>query len=317
MPNHMIYRALGRTGMNVSVVGLGGHWRTHDGRRYYDRFDADEVPAEIVVNRTEVVAACADAGINYLDITTAAEAVAYGRVLGGRRERFIVGADDYQWSARNPDCCKSSSLIDSVDRILSRLRTDHLDIWRVTSEVHGCNTDAQIEAVIAAADELRASGKIRFLGISAHHPAWIQRAVERFSAIDVAIVPCTALGCGEAFPHHPPEPMRTIVARGLGLMTIKPLAGGLLFGPGISSAAMGGADAHRLARLTLQYILQSRPEISSVLMGMSTVEETSTAVEGAAAVPLEERDRAWLESIAHERLRSLPPDYAWLAQWHR
>jgi aryl-alcohol dehydrogenase-like predicted oxidoreductase len=310
----MIFRPLGTTGLQVSAIGLGGHWRTHHGRRYYDRFEGDEVPAEVLENRSAVVAACLEAGINYIDITTAAECLAYGRVLANCRERFIVGADDYQWSARNPDCCNSRSLVSNVERCLARLRTDYLDVWRVTAEVHGRNTDDQIEAVIEAADRLRHAGKIRFFGVSSHHPGWIQHAVEQFDAFQVAIVPCTGLSCGGRDAPVAPEPLQTIAARGLGLMTIKPFAGGLLF-KSPTDHECDEANA-RLARLTLQKILQGRPEISCVLAGMSSVEEVRTAVKAASLSKLGESDLHWLDEVTESRLGTLPPEYAWLAAWH-
>lgn len=309
----MIYRLLGNTGLSVSAIGLGGHWCTHDGKRYCDRFDRDEVPAEVIANRAEVVAAALDAGINYLDITTGAEAMAYGRVLGALRERFIVGADDYQWSARNPAACNVSALVANVERILLRLRTDCVDLWRVTAEVHGRNTDSEVEAVIEAADRLRQAGKIRFLGMSSHDPGWIQRAVARFDALQVAIIPCTGLGCGRHSPAEPPEPMRTIVRAGRGLMTIKPFAGGLLFKSGQSGDV--DVDAHRLARLTLRHIMESRPEIGCVLAGMRTVNEIYNAAEAATMSPLSEQDREWLDRTTAARLGVLPAEYAWLDKW--
>lgn len=300
----MRYRLLGNTGLRLSVIGLGGHWRTRDGRRYYDRFSNDDVPADALRNRTEVVAACRDRGINYLDITTQAECLTYGAVLRGCRQHFIIGADDYQWSARNPHCCNTAALIANVERCLTRLQTDYLDIWRVTSEVHGRNTDAQIEAVIRAADRLRGDGKIRFLGVSSHHPGWIQDAVQRFAAFQVAIVPCTPLGCSS--PREP-EPVRKLAERGLGVMSIKPFAGGLLF---------DGVDDDRIARLALQYLLENQPQITSVLAGMTRAHEVNNAVRAATAPPLSKNEKRWLEETARVRLSRLPPEYAWLRQWH-
>lgn len=303
----MLFRTLGNTGLSLSVIGLGGHWRTNEGKRFYDRFSGDEVPADLLHNRREVVAACLDAGINYLDVTTAAEALVYGRVLQRSRDRLIIGADDYQWSARNLECCRADALVANVERCLARLRTDRLDLWRVTSEVHGRNSDAQIEAIIEAAGRLVAAGKVRFLGVSAHHPEWIRRTVACCPAFEVAIVPCTPLSC---LPAAPVEPMRTFLSRGVGVLTIKPFAGGLLFG-----ATAPSARADELAGWALRHILDSRPEITSVLAGMSTVEEVSLAVQAANAPPLSEGERETLLTTARGRLGNLPDEYGWLAAW--
>lgn len=303
----MLFRALGNTGLDISAISLGGHWRTHDGRRYYDSFEGDEVPGEVLTNRREVVAACLEAGINYIDVTTAAEALAYGRALGGCRDRFVIGADDYQWSARNRDYCNPPALIANVERCLTRLGTDRLDIWRVTAEVHGRNTDTEMEAVVEAADRLREAGKIRHLGVSSHNPGWIQRAVSRFPEFQIAIVPCTPLTCDNG--SAPPEPFRTFGERGLGLMTIKPFAGGLLFSSGDQ------VENRRLAQFTLRHIIHFMPGLTCVLAGMSNVQEVHAAVEAVNSPPLDADERGWLERIARSRVGTLPAEYAWLGEW--
>ncbi|HOJ74809.1 MAG TPA: aldo/keto reductase [Phycisphaerae bacterium] len=318
----MRLRSLGKTGLRVSAVGLGGHWRTPDGRRYYDRFDGDKVPADVVRNRADVVAACLDAGINVIDITTAAEALAYGRVLAACRDRFIIGADDYQWSARNRECCNAQALIANVERCLARLRTDYLDIWRVTAEVHGRNTPADVEAILEAADRLRSAGKIRFLGVSSHHPGWIRQTIERYPAFQIALVPFTPLSGRPSTVSS--DVVQTIAASGTGLMTIKPFAGGMLFRNSTSEPAPPRSADRReserptqeLARLALRYILECCPQIACVLAGMTTVEEVATAAGILSAPPLDEEERSYIERIARHRLSTLPPEYAWLEQWH-
>ncbi|MHC4531110.1 MAG: hypothetical protein ACYSXD_06050, partial [Planctomycetota bacterium] len=52
-PN-MNYRRLGKTGLIVSEVSLGGHWTNREGVRYWLSFANDEVPLDVVKNRTEV-----------------------------------------------------------------------------------------------------------------------------------------------------------------------------------------------------------------------------------------------------------------------
>ena len=308
----MLYHALGKTGLHISALGLGGHWPTADGRRYEDRFADDEVPAAVVRNRAEVVAACLDAGVNYIDITTAAEALAYGRVLVGRRDRVFIGADDYQWSARNPACTNVQALTANVERCLTRLRTDYLDIWRVTAEVHGRNCDADIEAVIATADRLRAAGKIRHLGLSSHHPGWLQSAVARFPAIDVVLMPCPLLGDLSAGVGRG-QSVLAQAAHEVGVIGIKPFAGGAFFPT--SSPAHGSRDGSTLASLALQFILQHRPEITCVVPGLSTVNEVTHAIAAATAPPIGAEQLAMLNARAAAALQALDPAYAWLAAW--
>jgi len=88
----MHYRRLGKSGLLLSEVSLGGHWKTREAGPYWDTFVKDEVPADVAANRADVVGAALDCGINYLDVTTAAECLSYGAALQGRREKMFLGA---------------------------------------------------------------------------------------------------------------------------------------------------------------------------------------------------------------------------------
>ncbi|MBI4581290.1 MAG: aldo/keto reductase [Planctomycetes bacterium] len=335
----MLFRPLGNTGLTLSAVGLGGHWRTADGRRYCDSFACDEVPAEVLRHRDAVVGSCLDAGINYLDITTAAECLAYGRVLGGRRDRFVIGADDYQWGPRRPAYLCVAALVANVERCLSRLRTDRLDIWRATSEVHGENSDADVEMVIEAAARLRQAGKICHLGVSGHHPGWMRSTIRRFEPFKVAVLPCVPFGCGESSaapgpkdPGHPSEDpahaeggqgcpppgedtWRTAAGRGIGIIGIKPFAGGLLFAGGDADVRSRGGLNDRLAGLALRHALHRKPPATTVVVGLTTPAEARSAVAAAMAPPPDADEMDWLIRTTRRRLGTLPADYRWLAAW--
>ena len=60
----MRYRPLGKTGLMLSEVSLGGHWKNRNAESFWRDFANDEVPEDVAKNRTEVVSACIDAGIN-------------------------------------------------------------------------------------------------------------------------------------------------------------------------------------------------------------------------------------------------------------
>lgn len=302
----MRYRTLGRTGLQISVVGLGGHWRTPEGKRYCDRFDVRDVPAEVVRERAAVVSLCLDEGVNYLDVTTEAECLVYGRVLAGRRDRVILGADDYQWSARNPECLNLRSMVANVERCLARLQTDYLDIWRVISEVHGRNTARDLEVIAEAAECLRRSGKIRFLGLSGHDAAWMSRALGACDAIDAALMPCPPCPSGTKWVD---SPFATAERLHIGTIGIKPFAGGLLFD---STDETGKAG---LARAVLQRLVHERRDVACVVPGLTTVEEARVAIAAATAPPLSDEEARRLDAELADRLKALPRDYQWLAAW--
>ena len=105
----MGYRRLGKTNLIISEVSLGGHWRApwrdrSDGW-WWGKFANEQVPEDVAKNRTEVVSAAIDAGMNYLDLTGAEECLCYGAALKGRRGKMIVGADDSKLCPRRDQYC--------------------------------------------------------------------------------------------------------------------------------------------------------------------------------------------------------------------
>ena len=92
---NMEYRRLGRTNLMLSAVSMGGHWK---------RIPYKPGSEEFKKNRREVVYACLDHGINYIDACSAAEVAVYAEALKGRREEIYLGFD---WtgarSRRSPD----------------------------------------------------------------------------------------------------------------------------------------------------------------------------------------------------------------------
>ena len=69
----MEYRRLGRTGLWISAVSIGGHWKKIAHRGGSKGF---------MDNRTEVMAACLDHGINYIDACWNQEVTTYAKALG-------------------------------------------------------------------------------------------------------------------------------------------------------------------------------------------------------------------------------------------
>lgn len=159
----MEHRRLGRTGLRVSAVGLGTMtW----GR------DTDELEAR------EQLDIFLDAGGTLLDTAAsycegAGEEV-IGRLLRehvDRAELVIVskaGVRTWRTGGR-PSVSDASrgTLLDTLDQSLSRLGTDHLDLWLVQVPDPTTPLEETAEALRAAV----ASGRTRYVGLS-NHPAW-------------------------------------------------------------------------------------------------------------------------------------------------
>ena len=141
-------RALGRTGEKLSIIGLGG----------------------VVVMKTSAAQAAAhvraavEAGVNYFDV-----APSYGDaedMLGPALQPYREGV----FLACKTQKRTRKEALDELETSLRKLRTDRLDLY----QHHAVTTKADVETIFGpggameAFAEARKSGKVRFLGFSAH-----------------------------------------------------------------------------------------------------------------------------------------------------
>lgn len=169
----MEYRTLGRTGLRVSEIGLGGEW--------FNGLTAEESSA--------IVDAAQQKGINYIDIfmPQAPTRDNLGKALQGRRDQFIIQGhlctvfEDGQYT-RTRDIKKTKR---SFEDLLTRLQTDYIDVGMV----HYVDSEEDFRTVfdgpvLAYAKELKQSGRIRYIGMSSHNPHIALKAVQS-GCIDV------------------------------------------------------------------------------------------------------------------------------------
>ena len=159
----MRFRQLGRSGLTVSVVGLGCN---NVGRTL-----------DLAATR-KLVDAAIDAGITLFD--TADTYGAYrgqseeilGEVLDGRRDGVVLatkfgmdmrGANGPDWGARG----SRRYVRIAVEASLRRLRTNYIDLY----QYHEPDGVTPVEETLAALDELVAEGKVRYVG-SSNFRAW-------------------------------------------------------------------------------------------------------------------------------------------------
>jgi hypothetical protein len=122
---NMEYRRLGRTGLMVSAVGIGGHVK---------RIPFRGGSPDFKKNRREVLAACIAHGINYADPCGAGEVLFVAEALGKDREKMYLGFD---WSgARNPGTAGNlDKMKEQLDTGLRQAKLEYVDLWRVTMHV--------------------------------------------------------------------------------------------------------------------------------------------------------------------------------------
>ncbi|MGD8501884.1 MAG: aldo/keto reductase [Phycisphaerales bacterium] len=334
-PN-MGYRRLGKTGLMISEVSLGGHWRApwrdRSGGWWWGKFAKEQVPDDVARNRTEVVSRAMDCGMNYLDITGAEECLCYGAALKGRREKMFVGADDSKLCPRHDEYCNVKAQLHNVEECLRHIKTDYLDIWRVQAKMDGTNTDADVEVMIETFGKLHKAGKARHFGISSHSRPWAQHVIEKYPEVEMFIFPCTAKtkqkdtaptrgNIEEVNAGYGPENksvFQSLRDHDVGLITIKPFFGGrLLETHDKPKLGVGNKKDNDLARLTLQCILNLNDAVTAVIPGLSTIYEVDNAARASytRSLAMTPADKDWLVGTTDQRWADLPQEYTWLRDW--
>lgn len=196
----MEYTMLGKTGLSISHIGLGG----------------------IPIQRSDASAASAlirrlmDLGVNYIDTArgyTVSESY-LGEALEGVRSRFVLATKSM---ARTRE-----SMAKEIEESLRNLKTDYIDLY----QVHNPNMD-ELEQVVAPGGALEAlleakdAGKIGHIGITAHLLPVFERALE-LDWVETVMFPYNIVETqGEAL-------IRRCADKNIGFICMKPLAGGAL-----------------------------------------------------------------------------------------
>ena len=170
----MELRALGRTGIDVTALGLGtialGAWGNAD-----------------VDDAVRLIHRALDAGINLIDtadVYSGGESeVIVGRALAGpRRDSVIVATKLHGAAAKDPNSRRW--LVEGVEASLRRLQTDRIDLYVIDRLPIGTDVDQTLGALT----DLVRAGKVRYLGTSNSpistlvEAQWVagQRESERF-----------------------------------------------------------------------------------------------------------------------------------------
>ena len=167
----MIYRELGRTGLNVSIVGFGASPLGAE----FGRID----PAE----GTRAVHCAIDHGINYFDVApyygrTLAE-TRLGEALAGYRHKVILATKvaRYDLDLETGFDYSAKRVTASVDESLERLQTDYIDVIQIHDIEFG-QKEQIVNETLPALHKLKESGKVRFVGITNYGLRMLKEVVE-------------------------------------------------------------------------------------------------------------------------------------------
>jgi L-galactose dehydrogenase len=152
----MEYRALGKTGMEISIIGYGV---SPLGNVFGETDEAEGIRA---------VHYAIDHGINYFDVApmygvTLAE-TRLGKALKGKRDRIFLATKCCRYDIEEFDF-SAKRVLESIDESLRRLQTDYVDVYQVHDIEFG-DKEQVINEAIPAARKVQESGKARFVGIT-------------------------------------------------------------------------------------------------------------------------------------------------------
>lgn len=161
----MEYRQLGDSDLNVSEVSLGS-WLTYG-------VGVDRDAAEACVNRAF------DLGVNFIDTANAygrgaAEEVLGGLLEGRPRDSYVLATKVYFPMSDADHGLSAAQIKKQIDASLSRLQTDHVDLY----QCHRYDEQTPLEETMEALAEVVRQGKARHLGFSEWKPAQIRAAID-------------------------------------------------------------------------------------------------------------------------------------------
>ena len=215
----MDYRALGRTGVEVSPLCLGAMMFGDWGNKDHDE-------------SVRIIHRALDAGINFIDTADVysrgeSEEIV-GKALRGRRDDVVLATKAHSAMGKDPNMSGNSRrwIVREVEASLRRLNTDWIDLY----QIHRPEADTDIDETLGALTDLVRQGKVRHIGSSTFPPSriveaqWVarERNRERFVCEQPPYSMLVRAVENDVLP--------TCRRHGMGVIPWSPLAGGWLSG---------------------------------------------------------------------------------------
>jgi len=197
----MQYRTLGKTGLEVSVIGFGG---IPVQRTSYEEARDSILKAE-------------ELGINFID-TARAYTVSeeyIGKALEGRRDQWIIATKSM---ARSKE-----SMTKDIEISLENLKTDYIDLYHV----HNIRTIEEYHEIFgengayAALVEYKEKGKIGHIGFTSHNKEMLEKAIES-GKFESVMYPYNIV------ENQAKKYFERAKELNIGVVVMKPLAGGAI-----------------------------------------------------------------------------------------
>ena len=215
----MKFRHLGASGLIVSEISYG-NWLTHG-----SQVEADAAKA--------CVAAALDVGITTFDTAdvyaeTRAETVLGEALSGVRRESYELATKVF-WPTgpgHNDRGLSRKHIIESCNRSLQRLQTDHLDLY----QAHRFDVETPLEETLRAFDDLVRQGQVCYIGVSEWSASQIEAAVRIAAEMGLDRIVSNQPQYNLLWRVIEAEVVPVCVREGIGQIVFSPLAQGVLTG---------------------------------------------------------------------------------------
>ena len=328
----MKYKQLGRTGLYVSELCLGT--MTLGGNADAGMWRAIGSVGQEEAN--QLIARALAEGINFIDT---ADIYSFGQSerlvgqalkdIGVPRSNIVLATKTAGAMGPGPNDQGASRghIMDSVQRSLERLQTDHIDLY----QIHANDSVTPVEETLRALDDLSRQGLVRYVGVSNWRAGKIGKALGLSAALHATRFETLQAYYSIAGRDIERELVPLVVEEQMGLLVWSPLAGGLLsgkFGPGAATEegsrrtnfdfppvdlerawpcvaqmrTIAEARDVSVARIALAWLL-AKPHVTSFLIGAKRVEQREDN-RGAVDVLLTEEELARLDAVS-----ALPPSY--------
>jgi len=275
----MRYRVLGRTGLKVSELGLGGHEYERilsaahfaGKRRFEEPVDFEEL-LETQGPRNKLINSAIDAGINYFDTGQIEEPQSLGLALETleRRKDIYIAAEAMSPVRKLREVPKArwrEVTLEGVEGRLRLLRTNRVDVYNVHSPEGDYSRD-RFEAVIETLTEIKDQDKIGAIGVASHKPRFVAELIRKYDCFDSVMIP---------YNYQLQEARDALFplckALNIGVVVMKPL-NWPYYGIPFTHFCPADVDTggYTPAQTSLKWILSS-PEVSTVVPGTNTIAE--------------------------------------------
>jgi aryl-alcohol dehydrogenase-like predicted oxidoreductase len=303
----MEQRALGRSGLTVSAIGLGGN-------TFGATVDGDQA--------VRTIHHALDQGITFIDTadvySQGRSEELVGQAVRDRREKVVVATKCGITLEAGPHAGGLSRrwIVQAAEDSLRRLGTDYIDLFYA----HRPDPSTPTEETLRAMDDLVTSGKVRYLGVS-NFKAWeVARGIGESSRLGLNRWVAVQNRWNLLDGLDSPELEDAAPELGIGIIPYTPLASGILTGkyrkdaepePGtragdlprvrerITDAKLDAVErvsawaeerGHTVAEAAIAWLL-AHPSVSSVIAGARTPDQVASNVAAASwEMTPEERD---------------------------